>query len=111
MTTQANITIDQGCDFLVDIDLKDSTGAAQSLSGYTVVGTIKKTYQSTTAHTFTATITSIEGGTIRLALSNTTTAGLSAGRYVYDVEITKTATSTITRVLSGQAQVTPSVTV
>jgi Tfp pilus assembly protein PilV len=112
-TTQANIRIDQGADFSVDIALTSSTDSPTNLTNYTVAATIKKTHTSTTSVSFTTAITSpATGGLITLSLTNVQTSNLSAGRYVYDVEITDTVPSPdeITRVLEGQVEVTPSVT-
>lgn len=111
MATQANITIDQGSDYVSDIDLTASDGSPQDLSTtFTVAGTIKKTYTSTTSVAFTATISNATGGQITLALTAAQTSGMKAGRYVYDVEIYDSNNSTTTRVLEGQVNVTPSVT-
>lgn len=110
MATQANITVDQGSDFLVDIDLTDNTGAAMDLSGHSVAGTIKKSYTSSNSVSFTASVSDAENGIITLSLTNAQTSTMKSGRYVYDVEITDTVNTTVTRVLEGQVYVTPSVT-
>ena len=110
MATQANITIDQGSDYISDIHLTDINGAPLILSSHTVAGTIKKTYTSQNSVAFTATITDTINGDIALALTHVQTSAMKAGRYVYDVEITDVNTNTITRVLEGQVEITPSVT-
>ena len=48
-------------------------------------------------------------GQVTLTLSDTVTTGLDAGRYVYDLNITSSGGVT-TRVVEGQAIVTPGVT-
>ena len=45
-----------------------------------------------------------------MALSNSTTAGIAAGKYFYDLELVNTSNSTVTRLLQGVARVTPEVT-
>lgn len=107
---QANITIDQGSNFLVDIDLTDNANAALDLTGHTVGGTIKKTYTSSNSVSFTAIINDAINGVITLSLSNEQTSAMKSGRYVYDVEIYDPIINTVTRVLEGQVYVTPSVT-
>jgi hypothetical protein len=110
MAIISNIIIDQGSTFQADIDVTDSAGDALNLTGYTVAGQMRKTYTSTTATNFTGQVQSATGGTVRISLSATQTNALKAGRYVYDTEITKTATGEVTRVIEGQVDVTPSVT-
>ena len=53
---------------------------------------------------------SASGGIVKISLNATTTNALKAGRYVYDVEITKTSTNEITRIIEGQLEVRPGVT-
>jgi len=110
MAIISNIIIDQGSTFQADIDVTDSAGDALNLTGYTVAGQMRKTYSSTTATNFTGQVQSASGGTVRISLSATETNALKAGRYVYDTEITKTATGEVTRVIEGQVDVTPGVT-
>jgi hypothetical protein len=110
MAIISNIIIDQGSTFQADIDVTDSAGDALNLTGYTVAGQMRKTYSSTTATNFTGQVQSATGGTVRISLSATETNALKAGRYVYDTEITKTATGEVTRVIEGQVDVTPGVT-
>lgn len=110
MAIVSNLVIDQGTTFQADIDVTDAAGDALDLTGYTAAGQMRKTYASTTATDFTASIQSASGGTVRISLSATQTTAIKAGRYVYDVEITKTSTGEITRVIEGQIEVTPGVT-
>jgi hypothetical protein len=43
-------------------------------------------------------------------MPSATTANTTAGRYVYDVKMTETSSSTVTRVVEGIVTVTPNVT-
>ena len=69
---------------------------------------MRKTYSSSTATNFSASIANAANGTVQISLSATQTNALKAGRYVYDVEINNSGT--ITRVVEGQVEVTPGVT-
>ena len=109
MAIKANIVIDQGTDFSAVIDLVDQDGVVYNLTGYTVAAQLRKNYASSTAYTFTASHNTT-GGIISLSLTNTTTAALEPGRYLYDVEITLTSSGVITRVVEGVATVTPGMT-
>ena len=110
MAIYSNLSVDQGTTFSVEIDVTDSAGDALDLTGYTVEGQIRKTYTSSTSTSFTSSVYNANGGTVKIELSATTTNGMKAGRYVYDVEITKTATSEVTRIVEGQIEVRPGVT-
>ena len=110
MAVYSDLSIDQGSDFSADITVEDSTGTVGNLSGYTVAGQMRKTYTSTTATNFTAVVSSATNGVVTISLGNSVTNSLKAGRYVYDVEITKTSTGEKTRVVEGQVTINPGVT-
>lgn len=108
MATRVNIIIDQGTDFSTAINMTDSTGASLNLTGYSAASQIRKTHSSSNATAFTATITTANS-TLTLAMNNSVTAALAAGRYVYDAELTD-GSGTVSRVLEGMVTVTPEVT-
>ena len=109
MATISNLFIDQDADFTTTVTVNDSNGSALDLTNYTALGMIRKTYQSTTATTFTSTFVSPRTtGQITISLTDTQTAALEQGRYVYDLVITD-ASGSKTRVVEGIATVTPSV--
>jgi len=116
MAQYEDITIDQGADVAVEIHLTDNTGAKKNLANHSVAAKMKKTYNSDSDNTqaFNAIIaTPPTSGIVTLSLTNVQTNALTAGRYVYDVELsfTDSDASTITeRVLEGKVFVTPSVT-
>ena len=113
MAAVANLIIDQGANFSSDITVKDANGNAFNLTGYTAEAKLAKGYSSTRTRTlFTTSIANdATTGVITLSLTADQTNNLEApARYVYDVEITKTSDSTITRVIEGIITVSPSVT-
>ena len=109
MASISNIFIDQGATFTTTVTVTDANGDAVSLSGYSVAAQIRKTFLSSSATAFTATISNASSGEITISLSPTQTAALEAGRFVYDVLITASG-GTKTRVVEGQVTVNPSVT-
>ena len=111
MEVLSYLSVDHGADFSAEIVVQDSTGTVANLTGYTGAGQIRKTYSSTTATNFAVTIVSVTQGVLSIALSNSVTNGMKAGRYVYDVEITKTSNGEKTRVVEGQITINPGVTV
>lgn len=109
MAIIANLYIDQGTDFSVTVDVTDSAGDVLNLSGYSASAQIRKTYASSTVAASFGTTISEAAGQVTLTLTDTVTAGIESGRYVYDLQITSGAGNK-TRVIEGQAIVTPGVT-
>jgi len=110
MAIYSDIQVDQGADFSVEVTIEDATGNIANLTGYTVAGQIRKSYSSSTATNFSVSISNAAKGEITATLSNTTTAAMKAGRYLYDIEITKTSGGVKTRVIEGQVTVNPGIT-
>ena len=109
MATISNLFVDQDADFTTTVTVNDSNGSALDLTNYTALGMIRKTYQSSTATTFTSSFVSPRTtGQITISLTDTQTAALESGRYVYDLVITD-ASGNKTRVVDGIVTVTPSV--
>ena len=110
MATISNIFIDQGADFSTTVNVTDSNAAALDLTGYTAAGMIRKNHLSTSSTAFTvAFVDPRSSGQITISLTDTQTAALPEGRYVYDVLITASGGDK-TRVVEGQVTVNPSVT-
>ena len=108
MASISNIFIDQGADFTTTVTVTDSNGDAVSLVGYSAAAQIRKSYSSSTSTAFTTSISNASGGEITITLSDTQTAALEAGRYVYDVLITASGGDK-TRAVEGIANVNASV--
>ena len=104
-----NLTIDQDADFTQTLTIKDSTGTVVDISGQTVTSKMRKTHLSSSATTFTTAIVSGSDGTCSITLTDTVTAALTEGRYVWDLTTTD-GSSLVTRRLEGRVTVTPSVT-
>jgi len=109
MAIVANLVIDQGTDFEATIDVTDQDGDAVNITGFTVAGQIRKSYTSTTSIDFVTTVSDPSSGQVTIALTDTTTSTMAAGRYVYDLEMLDSAGKR-TRIVEGQVEVTPGVT-
>lgn len=110
MSTKANIVIDQGSTFAAELNLTDENGDILDLNGYTASSQMRKWYTSVNpTATFTTNINAV-AGIITLSLTANATANITAGRYVYDVEIQETSSNEISRVVEGIVTVTPNVT-
>ena len=88
MAVYSNLTVDQGTDFTMSVDVTDTDGDALNLTGFTVAGQVRRSYFSTTAVNFTCAVSNATSGIITVSLSGTQSDAMKAGRYVYDVEIT-----------------------
>ncbi len=113
MAIAQNIEIDQDSDYSKTFIAKDDTGTVIDLTTApsTLAAQIRKSYATTTAVDFTATVTSsVTTGEFTLALTDVQTAAMERGRHVYDVVHTVTSTEIKTRIMEGIAVVSPSVT-
>jgi len=77
-----------------------------NLATYTANSSMRKSFYSSTANNFTATITDNAAGEITLTMTASETASLKPGRYVYDLLITDDA-GTKSRIVEGIVSVTP----
>ena len=64
-----NLLIEQGSSFATTITLDDVTGATYNLYHYYASSQIRKSYYSTTANSFTATVTGTANGEITLSMT------------------------------------------
>ena len=113
MAARANLQIDKGATFSSDVTVTDTDGTAFDLTGYTAASKMALGYTSTrTRVSLQASINSDPTtGIITISLTADQTKALEApARYVYDVEITKTSDSTVTRVIEGLITINPDVT-
>ena len=106
MATKADLVVDQGSTYNTSVSLFDQYGEPLFLAGYTCAAQIRKWYTSSNSISFG---TALANGVITLSLSSNQTGAMTAGRYVYDVELTD-ASNNVSRVLEGIVTVTPQVT-
>lgn len=119
MSNYEDITIKQGTDVAIEIELINVDGSKKNLTNHSVTAYMKRRYEDSASDPntiqFNAVVTTPpEDGIITLSLTNTQTDALTTrGRYLYDVELSYTDSDTntiINRVLEGQVEVSPSVT-
>ena len=105
-----NLQIDQGSTFSKQITVYQTDGITiQNLTGYTIASQVRKNYTSTNFVTINATNNDPTNGVIVMSLAATDTAGMKAGRYVYDLQITA-ADGTVSRTIEGIITIKPEVT-
>ena len=111
MATISNLVIDQGTTFSSIISLTNQDGTPMDLTDYTVKSQFRKSYQSSSAVSFAASIYDAEAGQILLSLDPENTTNIQAGRYLYDIELTSPAPEfRKTRALEGLVILTPEIT-
>jgi len=104
-----NFILEQGATFNRILTLKENN-AVMNLTGYSVASKMRSTHDSSTVvGTFTCTISDASAGQITMQMTNSTTAAIEEGIYVYDLEITNSA-GTVTRIMEGNITVNPEVT-
>lgn len=108
-----NIVCDQGATFGLNLTYEDANGTAVNLTGYTARMQVRSKAEAATT---ILSLTSGSGitlggsaGTIVISISAATTAGLTAGDYVYDLELVA-PTAAVTRLLQGRFRVSAEVT-
>lgn len=100
-----HLVCDQGSTFTLQVTWLDSTGAAVDLTGRTARLSVRPSLESSTV---TASLTTENGGitlggtagTVDLLLSATASAAITAGTYVYDLEIVNGGT-TVDKLIKG----------
>jgi hypothetical protein len=110
LAAYVEITIEQGADFTTEITVKDEANVPTNLVNHSVAAQLRKSYYSTSAIDFVASITDPGAGVIKLTMPSSVTANITPSRYVYDLLLTNNSTNVKTRVIEGIANVLPSVT-
>ena len=103
-----NINVDQGSTYKQDFYVVDASNNVFDLTGYVANAAIKQSYTATNSTWLTTNITQPNTGIIELSLDGSTTGGMTAGRYNYDVFIT--SSNGIYKVVEGFFTINPSVT-
>lgn len=108
MTTQANLYVDQGVDFSIDLDVSID-GEVITLDDKDFYCSFAKLYSTTP--TANAAVVPLVGNNsiIELSVSGETTENISPGKYVYDV-IMVSPSGTKTKILEGLITVIPTIT-
>ena len=103
------MTLEQGASFTTTVTVNGSDGSPTNLTSYTAAAQLRKSYYSTTANSFTVTVSNAANGELTMAMTAANTANLTPGRAVYDLLITS-PTNVKTRVVEGIVTILPSVT-
>ena len=110
MAAVSNLAIDQGTTYSVTVSVTDTTGSARNLTGYTGRAQMRRSFYTTSNTAFTVAIDNPSEGEVILSLTSTQTSALKAGRYVYDLELVSSNTSSVERIVEGIVTIYPEAT-
>ncbi len=110
--TKWNQNINAGQDWMSQLNLLTADGSAnRDITGQTLASDVRRHFKSASAKTtINIVINDASQGLITMSLNNTQTSLLKDGKYVYDVELTTTATGAKERVIEGVFTVKPEAT-
>ena len=101
---ELDIYIDAGDSYAKDFSIKDEYGQPINLSGLDISATMHRYYGSGTSYALVPTITDAVNGKMRMTMTSTESAKLNNPRYVYEVRVFDTYSTT--RIVYGQALIT-----
>ena len=117
MATYTDIIADQGSTYSSSIEVRNALNLPYDLVGCSARGQIRKSYMSSTAVNFRASVDADpRTGVVHINLTAEQTLAMKAGRYLYDVEVYKNyienglPVTLVMRIAEGQFEINPSVT-
>jgi hypothetical protein len=114
MAVAYNVVIDQGADWFLNVNYDNPDGTPVNLTGYTAALQLRSlpTDPTSVLSLTTGAGITITGATglIAIRATATQTRAIDEGIYYYDLEITAPSTAVVTRIIQGQADVSPEVT-
>jgi hypothetical protein len=113
MAVQYNVEIDQGADWFLNVTYEQPAGTPVNITNYTSALQLRSLPTDPTAVLSLATGSGITitgaSGLVAIRATATQTRAIDEGIYYYDLEITSPA-GVVTRLVQGQADVSPEVT-
>jgi hypothetical protein len=112
MTTQANLYVNKGTDFSIDLEItyELNPGDVFSLSDKTFHSSFRKHYSSNAIANAEVTLLSSANNILEFAITGESTENVDAGNYVYDI-IMVNPSGDKTKILEGVLKIVPTVTV
>lgn len=107
MAARVNIVMDQGTTFNTTYSFTDDNDEPIDFTTFTANSQMRKSYTSNTAYAFSISLGN--NGVITLTMNSATTSTITAGRYMYDLEVQDT-NGTRSRLVEGMVTVTPEIT-
>ena len=107
MASVVNLFVDQGSDYTLTLTVKDDSGNATDITGYTVEAYFQKWTGATQVYKFTPTVTDATAGKVQIALKGSVSDDIPSGRYSYDVVINHASNDITRRVIQGSLVLNP----
>lgn len=107
MSSYQNLTINQGADFDMNIDV--SSDNSIDMNDYELLGVIKKSYTSNTGYNFTITVDELAVSTVIISLPASISESMKPGRYVYDVYARHTDSDRRFVIIRGSLEIIPAI--
>ena len=107
MASIVNIFADQGSDYTLTLTVKDDSGNATDLTGYTAEAYFQKWVGANKVYKFTPTITDATAGKLQIKLLGSVSDDIPPGRYNYDVVINNSTYNITRRVIQGTLSLNP----
>jgi len=107
MASIVNIFADQGSDYTLTLTVKDDSGNATDLTGYTAEAYFQKWVGANKVYKFTPTITDATAGKLQIKLLGSVSDDIPPGRYNYDVVINNSTYDITRRVIQGTLSLNP----
>jgi hypothetical protein len=107
LAAYTEFVIDANSDFSVTISLTDNNGDIVNLTGYSLAGTIRKSFDSELSFSFNVTTANANTGNVNVALPGYVSANMDPGKYSFDLNIYNS--NSCIRILEGVVTITPSV--
>jgi hypothetical protein len=107
MASIVNIFADQGSDYTLTLTVKDDSGNATDITGYTAEAYFQKWVGANKVYKFTPTITDATAGKLQIKLLGSVSDDIPPGRYNYDVVINNSTYDITRRVIQGTLSLNP----
>jgi hypothetical protein len=107
MATKVNIVLDQGTTFNTTFSFSDDNDVPIDFTTYTANSQMRKSYTSSTSYPFIVSLSN--NGVVTLSMNAATSSTITAGRYLYDLEVQDT-NGNRSRLVEGIVTVTPEIT-
>ena len=101
MSSEYNITINKHSDFKRTFEIREDS-VILDITNYTFAGSLRENYTESTSVDFVTAITDAGAGLFTISLTDTVTAGMDPGQWVWDLVMTDTAGEK-TRLMGGKA--------
>lgn len=108
MASVYTMHMDAGSNFIRNFIYEDDNGAVMDLSDWAATMQIRETPDSALVLEIEPTF-DLPTGTITIAMSPTETSGLTASKYVYQLELSNATTGEVVRILQGKIVVSAEV--